>query len=52
VDDGIGDFFRGRLVIAIIMGVLLSAGCFLTAVPYWFFLGMLTGFLNIVLISL
>jgi len=48
MDDAIGDFFRGRLLIAIIMGVLLSAGWFFTGVPYWFFLGMLTGLFNIV----
>jgi len=48
MDRAIADFFRGRLVIAFIMGVLLSLGWFLTDVPYWFFLGMLTGFLNIV----
>jgi predicted PurR-regulated permease PerM len=48
MDGAIGDFFRGRLLIAIIMGVLLSAGWFFTGVPYWFFLGMLTGLLNII----
>jgi predicted PurR-regulated permease PerM len=48
MDDAIGDFFRGRLLIAIIMGVLLSVGWFLVGVPYWFFLGMLTGLFNIV----
>jgi predicted PurR-regulated permease PerM len=48
MDGAIGDFFRGRLVVSVIMGVLLSAGWFLAGVPYWFFLGMLTGFLNIV----
>ncbi|HSF56675.1 MAG TPA: AI-2E family transporter [Candidatus Binatia bacterium] len=48
MDGAIGDFFRGRLLIAIIMGVLLSAGWFFADVPYWFFLGMLTGLLNIV----
>ena len=48
MDDAIGDFFRGRLVIAIITGVLLSVGWFLVGVPYWFFLGMFTGFLIIV----
>ena len=48
MDDAIGDFFRGRLVIAIITGVLLSVGWFLVGVPYWFFLGMVTGFLIIV----
>jgi predicted PurR-regulated permease PerM len=48
MDGAIGDFFRGRLLIAIVMGVLLSAGWFFAGVPYWFFLGMLTGLLNIV----
>jgi predicted PurR-regulated permease PerM len=48
MDEAVGDFFRGRLLIAIIMGMLLSAGWLLTGVPYWFFLGMLTGLLNIV----
>jgi predicted PurR-regulated permease PerM len=48
MDDAVGDFFRGRLLIAVIMGILLSAGWFLVGVPYWFFLGMLTGLLNIV----
>jgi len=48
MDKAIGQFFRGRLIIAIIMGVFLSIGWYFTAVPYWFFLGMLTGLLNIV----
>jgi predicted PurR-regulated permease PerM len=48
MDDAVGDFFRGRLLVAVIMGVLLSAGWFLAGVPYWFFLGMLTGLLSIV----
>jgi predicted PurR-regulated permease PerM len=48
MDQAIGQFFRGRLLTSIIMGVLLSAGWFLAGVPYWFVLGMLTGVLNIV----
>jgi predicted PurR-regulated permease PerM len=48
MDDAVGDFFRGRLLIALILGFLLSGGWFLADVPYWFFLGMLTGLLNIV----
>ena len=48
MDQAIGQFFRGRLVIEFIMGVLLSAGWFLAGVPYWFFLGMVTGLLNVV----
>ena len=48
MDEAIGHFFRGRMVVAIIMGILLSIGWFFSGVPYWFFLGMLTGFLNII----
>lgn len=48
MDRAVGDFFRGRLVIALIMGALLSAGWYSTGVPYWFALGMITGFLNII----
>ncbi|HEY7166071.1 MAG TPA: AI-2E family transporter [Candidatus Binatia bacterium] len=48
MDAAIGDFFRGRLVIAGIIAVLLSLGWFLTNVPYWFFLGVITGILTIV----
>jgi predicted PurR-regulated permease PerM len=48
MDAAIGDFFRGRLAIALIVGILLSAGWFVTGVPYWLFLGMLTGVLNII----
>lgn len=48
MDQAIGSFFRGRLVIACIMGGLLSIGWFWTGVPYWFFLGMVSGLLNIV----
>jgi predicted PurR-regulated permease PerM len=48
MDRVIGDFFRGRVLIALLVGGLLSAGWFLADVPYWFFLGMVTGVLNIV----
>ena len=48
MDQAVGDFFRGRLVIAAIVGIALSIGWLLTGVPYWFFLGILTGILTIV----
>ena len=48
MDEAFGEFFRGRLLIAVLVGVLLSAGWYFTGVPYWFVLGMLTGLLNIV----
>ncbi len=48
MDQAVGEFFRGRLLIAFLVGIFLSAGWYFTAVPYWFFLGMLTGVLTIV----
>ena len=48
MDRAVSDFFRGRLVIAVIVGALFSAGWYAAAVPYWFALGMITGFLNII----
>ncbi len=48
MDEAVGEFFRRRLLISFIFGVFLSFGWLLTGVPYWFFLGMLTGLLNIV----
>lgn len=48
MDEAVGEFFRRRLLVSLIFGALLSAGWFFTDVPYWFFLGMLTGLLNIV----
>jgi predicted PurR-regulated permease PerM len=48
MDQAVGDFFRGRLLIAAIVGIALSLGWLLTGVPYWFFLGILTGILTIV----
>jgi predicted PurR-regulated permease PerM len=47
MDKAVGDFFRGRIIISVIVGVLLSTGWYFTGVPFWFLLGMLTGFLNI-----
>lgn len=48
MDRAVGEFFRGRLVIAALVGALFSAGWYLAEVPYWFALGMITGFLNII----
>lgn len=48
MDRAVGDFFRGRLVIAVIVGALFSFGWYFAGVPYWFALGMITGFLNII----
>ena len=48
MDRTSSDFFRGRILIAFIMGGMFSIGWWLAGVPYWFLLGMLTGVLNII----
>ena len=48
IDDAVMNFFRGRLLIALITGVLYAAGWAWAGVPYWFLLGAGTGLLSIV----
>jgi predicted PurR-regulated permease PerM len=48
IDDAVMSFFRGRLLVALITGVLYAAGWAWTGVPYWFLLGAGTGLLTIV----
>jgi predicted PurR-regulated permease PerM len=48
IDQAVMNFFRGRLLIALITGVLYAAGWAWTGVPYWFLLGAGTGLLSIV----
>jgi predicted PurR-regulated permease PerM len=48
MDRATASFFRGRLFIAVCMGVMFSVGWLLAGVPYWFLLGVLAGFLTIV----
>ncbi len=48
MDQAVGSFFRGRLVIALLMGVMLSIGWWIVDVPYWFLLGIVTGLLSII----
>lgn len=48
MDDAVGSFFRGRLIISLIIALLFSGGWLLVDVPYWFFLGTVTGLLSMV----
>jgi predicted PurR-regulated permease PerM len=48
IDREWGNFFRARLLVGILAGFLMAFGWFLTAVPYWFLLGMIGGLLGIV----
>lgn len=47
-DKAMADFFRGRLIICALVGVLTAAGWLLVGVPYSVPLGLLVGMLNLV----
>ncbi|MBI1368777.1 MAG: AI-2E family transporter [Planctomycetes bacterium] len=48
MDKTVATFFRARVTIAIIMGVLFSVGWWWFGVPYWFLLGMGSGLLSLI----
>ncbi len=48
MDEAVGTFFRARLLICLIIGVVFALGWWLAAVPYWFLLGAITGLLSLV----
>ena len=48
MDHAVGGFFRARVVISLATGVCFAVGWWASGVPYWFLLGMATGFLNLV----
>ncbi len=47
MDRLVSTYFRARVIIALIMGVLLSVGWWAVGVPYWFLLGMISGLLGL-----
>lgn len=48
MDEAVSGFFRGRVVIAVLSGILYAVGWAFSGVPYWSLLGALTGLLTIV----
>lgn len=48
IDRAMAEFFRGRVVISLLVGVLTGVGWMWAGVPYGFLLGMLAGILNLV----
>ncbi len=48
VGDAIGGFFRGQLLVAIIVGVLSAIGFKLIGLPFWLLIGAIAGFFNLV----
>lgn len=48
VAHAMGGFFRGQLLVALIVGVLSSIGLRLIGLPYWLVVGMIAGLFNLV----
>ena len=48
LNRAIGGFFRGQLVVAIIVGVMCSVGLFAIGLKFWFLVGMIAGFFNVI----
>lgn len=48
VGRAVGGFFRGQLFVALIVGVLSSAGFALVGLPFWLVIGAIAGFTNLI----
>lgn len=48
LNRAVGGFFRGQLIIAAIVGVLCSIGLAAIGLKFWFLIGMIAGFFNII----
>jgi predicted PurR-regulated permease PerM len=48
VSRAVGGFFRGQLLVALIVGVLSSIGFMVIGLPFWIVIGAVAGFFNIV----
>ncbi len=48
LNSAVGGFLRGQLVVAIIVGAMLSVGYWLIDLPFWMLVGVVGGVLNIV----
>ncbi|MGI8758632.1 MAG: AI-2E family transporter [Acidimicrobiales bacterium] len=48
LNRAVGGFFRGQLMVALIVGVIISVGLALIDLPFWLIVGMIAGFSNVV----
>jgi predicted PurR-regulated permease PerM len=48
VSHAVGGFFRGQLLVALIVGLASSLGFYLIGLPFWFVIGGIAGFFNLV----
>lgn len=44
----VGGFFRGQLVVALIVGIMASIGFYLIDLPFWLVIGAIAGFTNLI----
>ena len=48
INVAVGGFFRGQLVVALIVGIMSSIALAIVDVPFWLLLGMVAGLFNII----
>ncbi|MGB5533829.1 MAG: AI-2E family transporter, partial [Acidimicrobiia bacterium] len=48
LNTAVGGFLRGQLLVAVIVGVMLSLGYWIIDLPFWLLIGLIGGVLNIV----
>lgn len=48
LNRAIGGFFRGQLVVALIVGVMVSIGLAILGLPFWLLVGMIAGLFNMI----
>ena len=48
MNAAVGGFFRGQLVVALIVGILVSIGLLVIGLPFWLLIGMVAGFFNVI----
>ena len=48
LNRAIGGFFRGQLVVALIVGTLVSVGLAIIDLPFWLIIGMIAGLFNMI----
>ncbi len=48
ITEMLGNFFRGRMLVCLLKGLILAAAMWMLGVPYAFLLGVLSGFLSLI----
>jgi predicted PurR-regulated permease PerM len=48
LNRSIGGFFRGQLLVALIVGIMVSIGLAIIQLPFWLLIGMVAGLFNII----